>query len=76
MRRVEALRQSAAGGLVQVTVAHGSALQAPLVQPKGQGASVEPYEQEPPEQVPVAANVRRVVLLAQTAAGGVVHDTF
>jgi hypothetical protein len=31
--------------------------------------------QVPPLHVPLAANVRRVVALAQVAAGGMLHDT-
>ncbi len=40
MRRVVVLKQSAAGGELQVTEAQGSALQEPLEQPKGQAVSL------------------------------------
>jgi hypothetical protein len=40
VRRVLVLTQSAAGGVVQVTVVQGSELHAPLVQPNMQEVSV------------------------------------
>ncbi len=64
------MTQSAAGGVVQVTVVQGSELHVPLVQPNMQEVSVGAYVQLPPLQVPMTAYVRRVVALAQTAEGG------
>lgn len=56
---------------------HAPAEQLSVVQglPSLQTVSVGAYVHVPPEQVPVEAYVRRVVLDAQIAAGGVVHDT-
>lgn len=76
VRRVVLLKQSAAGGELQLTLAHGSGLHwfDAALQPKGQPVSVGAYEQVPPLQVPAAENVRRVVALRHTAAGGVLHE--
>lgn len=67
--------QVAGGGVLQVTVAQGSAWQAPPAQPNAQGLSVGAYEHEPAAHVPVAAKVRRVVAFRQEAAGGVPQVT-
>lgn len=75
VRRVVLLKQSAEGGELQLMVAQGSGLHwfEPALQPKGQPVSVDVYEQVPALQVPAEENVRRVVALRHTAAGGVVH---
>jgi hypothetical protein len=52
---VVGVAQYAAGGVVHVTPAHGSALQLPAEHPCAQVVSVGAYEQEPPEQVPADA---------------------
>jgi hypothetical protein len=75
VRRVPMLKQSAGGGVVQVTPLHGSTLQVPLLHPNMHVTSVGAYVQLPPLQVPVAAYVRRVVALAQTADGGELQVT-
>lgn len=75
VRRVVLLKQSAAGGELQLTLAQGSGLHwfDAALQPNVQGVSVGAYEQAPPLQVPAAEKVRRVVALRQRAAGGVLQ---
>jgi len=70
------LGQLGAGGALQVTPAQGSGLQVPFAQPKEQAVSVGAYVHEPPVHEPEGAYVRRVELVGQVAAGGVLHVTF
>lgn len=67
--------QVAAGGVVQVTVAHGSLLQVPLLalQPKGHVWVFDEYVQLPPEQVPGDIEKVRTLPLHE-GAGGVSHE--
>jgi len=51
-RRVVLFAHTAAGGVVQVTLAHGSVLQAPLLQPLLHVVSVGAEVHVPPEQEP------------------------
>lgn len=74
MRRVVESAQSAPGGELQLTLAHGSGLHEPPLQPKGQFVSLGVEEQTPPEQT-AAEYVRRVVALAHMGAGNV-HGKF
>lgn len=62
------LAQSAAGAVEQFTLAHGSPLQTPPLQPNGHVVSVGVLTQAPPAQL--AVKVRRVVALAHVAALG------
>jgi hypothetical protein len=48
------------GGVLQVVPVHGFWTQAPAAQPKGQVASENEYEHEPPAHVPGELNVRSV----------------
>ncbi len=66
--------QYALGGVVQVTLAHGSGLQAPFAQPKGHPVSFEGYVHPPPLHVPDGEYVRRLPL-THTAGGGALQVT-
>ena len=76
VRRVVPLKQSAAGGELQVTLAQGSALHwlVDALHPKAHVVSVGVYEHVPPEQVPLAEYTRRVEALRHVVAGGVLHE--
>ena len=70
VRRCVPEGQSAGGGVLQLTVEHGSALHWLLAQPNWHVVSVGAYEHMPAEQVPVDAKLRRVVALKHVVAGG------
>ena len=55
LRSVAAVTHARAGGLMQLTPAHGSLLQAPFAQPYWQLTSVAVYVHDPPEQLPAVA---------------------
>ena len=72
VRRVVPLKQSAGGGEVHDTFAHGSPLHVVPLQPKAQVVSFEVYWHAPLAQLP-PDQVRRVELLTQLEAGGWLH---
>ena len=67
--------QVAAGGVLHVTLAQGSALQVPLaaLQPKGHVCVLDEYVQLPPEQVPGDVDEVRTLPL-HDGGGGVLHE--